>query len=178
MSRLRSNPTTCREEEVKGQYCNPCYGFIFLQDRDEKILRDRSIDFELDRVPIKYQQATPGGCRVRAIVKDLASSDHGINEKSLYKTLTGITALNNYKIYNRDIRLDNYRDGQIVDFGSSWTEPHRLLDALDHRAARGSRRADRVLFDQMVRDEEIPNPRGVRAMPDVQYCKKLRSRNS
>lgn len=82
--------------------------------------------------------------------------------------------LNGQRIYNMDIRLGNYRDGKIVDFGSSWTAPHALLDALDDRGARVSKLADRVMFDEMVRDEEISNPDGVKAL----HSMKLRLRKA
>ncbi|CAM1505186.1 Fc.00g108230.m01.CDS01 [Cosmosporella sp. VM-42] len=151
----------------------PCHGFFFLQERDEKTLKDRDIDLELDKVDLEYQRASVGGCRARAIVKDLASTDPGVNEKSLMKILRGITTLNRLQIYNMDIRLDNYRDGRIVDFGSSWTEPHGPLNGQHARAALGSRLTDRVMFDDMVRDEEIPNPKKVVAM----HRMNLRSRD-
>lgn len=151
-------------KELRPDVVVPCHGFLFLHERDEKILNNKKVNLELDKVPLEYQQCAVGGCRARAIVKDLASSETGVNEKSLRKILRGITTLNRLKIYNMDIRLENYRDGQIVDFGSSWTEPHMLLDALNDKASSDSRLADRVMFDQMVRDEEIPNPKRVLAM--------------
>ncbi|KAI8648849.1 hypothetical protein NCS56_01500900 [Fusarium sp. Ph1] len=60
-----------------------------------------------------------------------------------------------------DIRLDNYRDGKLVDFGSSWTGPHILLDARDEEAADESRLADRTKFSQMVENEKIPDPKKI-----------------
>lgn len=164
------------QKKLRKNVAVPCHGFFFLQERDEKILSNRNIDFELNKVDLEYQQKTPGGCRIRAIVKDLGSPDTGVDQRSLVKILSGIATLNRNKIYVRDIRQDNYRGGQIVDFGSSWTEPHGLLDALDDRAAKGSRLADRVMFDAMVRDEDIPNPDSIRAMRNITYCKMLRSR--
>ncbi|KAM5341755.1 hypothetical protein ACJ41O_014786 [Fusarium nematophilum] len=152
----------------------PCHGFFFLREQDEKMLQDRNIDLELDNVDPDYQRSTIGGFRPRAIVKDLASADTGVDEKRLKKVLLGIIALNRHRIYNMDIRLDNYRDDKIVDFGSSWTEPHILLDALDSEAAYDSRLADRVMFDEMVEEEEIPNPRKLIAVHPM----KLRSQQT
>ncbi|KAH7132791.1 kinetochore Sim4 complex subunit FTA2-domain-containing protein [Dactylonectria macrodidyma] len=152
----------------------PCHGFVFLREQDEEILRDRNIDLELGNVDPQYQRSTVGGCRARAIVKDLASADTGVDGKSLQRALLGIIALNRQRIYNMDIRLDNYRDGQIVDFGSSWTEPHILLDALHSEAAYDSRLADRTMFDEMVEDEEIPNPKKLKAVHPM----KLRSQRA
>lgn len=145
----------------------PCHGFFFLKQEDEEALYRRNIDLELDTVDLEYQQSSPGGCRARAIVKDLAPSHTGVNEKTLNKILRGIAIMNRQGIYNQDIRLDNFSGGRIVDFGSSWTEPHRILDSLDKsdkRAALGRRMADRAKFDEMVTDEKIPNPKKVFAM--------------
>lgn len=153
-----------QKRKMKEDITVPCHGFLFLGERDEKILNDRKVDLELAKVDLAYQRQTAGGCRPRAIVKDIASANAGVGEKNLSKILRGIWALNRLRIYNMDIRLDNYRDGRIVDFGSSWTEPHALLDALGDTAAEDSKLADRVMFDQMVRDEGIPNPKGVFAM--------------
>jgi hypothetical protein len=164
------------KKKIKPTIAIHCYGWLFLKERDERNLRKFNLNFDLDQTDLLFQQSTIGGCRIRAIVKDIASTEHGISQSNLGKILSGIKSLNRNKIYNLDIRLDNYRDGQMVDFGSSWTEPHDILNALDDRAARGSRITDRVLFDQMVRDEAIPNPKGLRAMPDTKYLKKLRPR--
>lgn len=145
-----------------------------MQPKDQIILNDRDIDLELDTVDPVYQNATIGGRRAQAIVKDVASPGSGVNRGSLQKVLSGISMLNGQRIYNMDIRLGNYRDGKIVDFGSSWTAPHALLDALDDRGARVSKLADRVMFDEMVRDEEISNPDGVKAL----HSMKLRLRKA
>jgi len=146
---------------LKSDIVVPCHGFFFLQERDEKVLRGRNIDLEADQVDPEYQRSSPGGYRPRAIVKDLASADPGVNQDNLYQILRDIVRLNSQRVFNMDIRLDNYRDGKLVDFGSSWTEPHILLDALDEEAADESRLADRTKFSQMVEDEKIPNPKKI-----------------
>lgn len=151
----------------------PCHGYLFLQAKDQKFLHDQKVDLGLGMVNLDYQRATFGGCKPRAIVKDIASWDTGVNSNSLGKLLRNLTKLNKQGVYNMDIRRDNYRDGKIVDFGSSWTEPHSLLDACNGRQAYASRVADRAMFDQMVRDENIANPRAVKAV----HMMKRRSQN-
>ncbi|CAH0020135.1 unnamed protein product [Clonostachys rhizophaga] len=141
-----------------------CYGFLFLNDRDQRYLEQKECDLGLKKVDLAYQRQTAGGDRPRAIVKSLASSDHGITELNLRKILDRIYTLNREGIYNLDVRLDNIKDGKLVDFGSSWTEPHRLLNALDDGAAYSYRTTDRVMFDEMLVDESIPNPRNIVAM--------------
>ncbi|CAH0040324.1 unnamed protein product [Clonostachys solani] len=141
-----------------------CYGFLFLSDRDQRYLEGKKCDLGLEEVDLAYQRQTPGGVRPRAIVKSLASSDHGITELNLRKILDRIHMLNRERIYNMDIRLDNIRDGKLVDFGSSWTEPHKLLDALDAGTSYSYRTTDRAMFDEMVVDESLPNPKHIVAM--------------
>lgn len=139
------------------------HGFTFLHERDQKVLDDRAIDLELGNVDVAWQRTMPGGCRPRAIIKDLASSSHGVNESSARGLLAGLVRLNNCGIYNMDIHLDNFRDGKLVDFGSSWTQPHAFLDALESQhppTAATFRETDRAKFDHMIEDENIPDPKG------------------
>ncbi|KAJ4328225.1 hypothetical protein N0V84_001265 [Fusarium piperis] len=154
----------------------PCHGYMFLKKADERILRDRGVDLGLDDVDLDFQQSIQGGCRPRAIVKDFVPGDSGVNDKSASKILRNIRALNREKIYNRDIRVDNFRNGQLVDFGSSWTEPHALMDALSARDVRGQKASDLALFDDMIEEEGIATK--VRALPNSEYCSKLRSWDS
>ncbi|KAI8710796.1 hypothetical protein NCS52_01539600 [Fusarium sp. LHS14.1] len=157
---------------LKSDIVVSCHGFFFLQERDEQVLQAHNIDLEVDQVDPDYQRATPGGYKPRAIVKDLASADPGINQDNLKQIIGDILRLNSQRIFNMDIRLDNYRDGKLVDFGSSWTEPHILLDALDEEAADESRSSDRARFSQMLEDEKIPNSQKI--MPV--HCMRLRAR--
>lgn len=150
---------------------------MFLRESDEQRLRtDFHIDFGHDAVDPDYQQKVVGGYQVRAIVKSLASHNTGVDKGSLGRILRGIKALNRQKIFVMDIRLDNYRDGMIVDFGSAWTEPYPPLDAMDTWLAASSRSADMDLFDEMVEEENIPNPNAVRATCNHEYYEKLRPR--
>lgn len=140
------------------------HGFLFLHERDQKVLDDRGVDLELDDIDNAWQRAMPGGRRPRAIVKDIASSQHGVNEASAKSLLTGLARLNNCGIYNMDVHLDNFRDGKLVDFGSSWTQPHAFLDALESQhppTAASFREMDRAKFDHMIEDEDIPDPQGM-----------------
>ncbi|KAK2591286.1 hypothetical protein QQS21_011038 [Conoideocrella luteorostrata] len=157
------------QEEVKRKRLSndiavPCHGYLFLREEDQNVLDERKIELELWNVDMDYQTSTPGGCKPRAIVKDIAPTDTGVNSDSLERILRNLTRLNKQGIYNMDIRKDNYCAGRLVDFGSSWTEPHMILDACNARQSYASRAADRAMFDEMVREEEIPNPKDVKAI--------------
>lgn len=103
-------------------------------------------------------------------MKDIASSDSGVSSEGIRKILSRVISMNRAGIYNMDIRIDHFRDGKLVDFGSSWTEPHALLDSLkssNQRAALESKIADRVTIEQMVNDEEIETRWKVKALHPI-----------
>lgn len=133
----------------------PCYGYIYLSEADEQLLESRGIylggnysDSEDEHPPAQKQP-------LRALVKKLGSSKSGVTVRKQGKIYTGILQLNLLKIYNRDIRADNYSDGLLVDFGSSMTEPHILLDAFDKDEKEEVYFEDDVMFKTMLSDEHI-----------------------
>lgn len=110
---------------------------------------------------------------IRAIVKKLASPNSGLDKDSVGRMLKSIRELNKLQIYNKDIRKDNFRDEKLVDFGSSWTEPHCFMGDTNILNATDTRIGDLVMFDEMVDMEGIVAK--WRAMPNWLYRKKLRS---
>lgn len=133
---------------------------------------EEGIDLEEDCLPDQLSSSAPP--RIRAIVKDLASKDSGVNEKNLTRILRDIKRLNGFRIYNRDVRKDNFRDGRLVDFGSAWTEPHCFMtNSADQQEVLDTRWGDLVMFDDMVEMEGIKTT--LRAMPSWKYLRKLRS---
>ncbi|KAF4957054.1 hypothetical protein FGADI_3469 [Fusarium gaditjirri] len=159
---------------LKSDVAVASHGFLFLEPKDQEALQKRNIDLGLDSVDIDYQKSTIGGLRARAIVKGVASSKSGITSTSMRKILGKVVSMNKAGIYNMDIRIDNFRDGRLVDFGSSWTEPHALLDSLSHEAATESKLADRVMFDQMIEDEELENGGEVKAIHHMQLRSQIK----
>jgi hypothetical protein len=145
-----------------------------LGDEDRRILEGRGINLEedcLDDMAPWSPEATRKQRPVRAIVKELASQDPGVNEGSLKMILSDIMELNKLDIYNGDIRRENFGDGKLVGFGSAWTEPHCFMHSADKREPGETRLGDLVMFDNMT--ERIKTD--VRAMPSKSYCSKLRS---
>ena len=163
---------------LKREIAIPCLGYILLPDEHRRILEESGIDLQedcLDGADTEPHtpEATNGLRRVRAIVKELASQDSGVNTKSIGKILGDIKQLNELGIYHRDIRRHNFKDGKLVDFGSAWTEPHCFMHSADTEEPGETRLGDLVMFDNMVDLERIKTT--VRAMPNSSYCKKLRS---
>ena len=141
-----------------------CHGYIFLSDEDKEYLTGKGYDSAL-KINSRVE--------VRALVKDLATDNHGIHYETIKNTLKDIKALNELGIYKLDVRVDNYRDGKLVDFGSSWTEEHNILSAMDDESAAEYRIEDLVMFDQMVAKTGIRTT--IRARPNPLYLCKLRS---
>ena len=137
---------------------------MFLQERDAKILRRQKVDLVLEDADIQYQKDAIWACKPRAIIKALAPLKTGVREKPPQETLSLIVRLNNLGIWIRDIHEGNFSGGRVLDFGSSWTAPHKLQNALGGVALSEQLLIDRSMFEQMVRDGEFPNPEGIKAI--------------
>lgn len=161
-------------EGVKAALAVKCHGYLYLSREDESILTDLGVDLGTDVLDNSLRKALGRGGRVRAIVKEMAPEESGCTTGTLTKVLRRIRALNKLDIFNRDIRLDNIRGGLLVDFGSSWTKPHIIFDALGEVDKRSSLLQDLVDFDEMVAEEEFKTK--LKALPNMEYREKLRVR--
>ncbi|KAH6847092.1 kinetochore Sim4 complex subunit FTA2-domain-containing protein [Chaetomium sp. MPI-CAGE-AT-0009] len=157
----------------KRELAVPCHGYLFLQERDMQILREERVDLNEDAVDNKLLQVNREDGRVRAIVKDFVPGDSGVNAGNIRQILRDIRALNRLGIYVGDVRADNFKAGKIVDFGLSSTVPHCIMKSLDEVGLRDSKLEDLVMFDEMVVEEGLVTT--VKAMPNMEYCSKLRS---
>ena len=154
-----------RQRNVKMNIALPCYGYIELKDEDERALKEKGFDIR------NYDQPTAGSepkTTLKAIVKKLADPERGITTKRPNEILKGVKALNRIKVYNRDLRLDNFLNAQIVDFGSAWTEPHVIMEAADEEELEDFRKEDLGLYDQMVEGKEFnTTTRALFQLPNV-----------
>lgn len=73
--------------------------------------------------------------------------------------------MNHRGVYNGDIRLDNFKGGRLVDFGSSFTQPHLIVKAMSQERAKDLELMDLSQLEEMIEDEKIPVPRNFRVMP-------------
>lgn len=151
----------------------PCHRYLFLQERDTKILRAKGVDLDEDAIDDKLLRLSGEDGRVRAIVKDFIPGDAGVNAGSLHGILRDLRALHKLGIYIGDVRTDNFKEGKVVDFGLSSTEPHCIMKSLDEVGLRDLKLEDLVMFDEMVSQKGLVTT--VRAMPNMEYCSKLRS---
>ncbi|KAK8859460.1 kinetochore Sim4 complex subunit FTA2-domain-containing protein [Apiospora arundinis] len=151
-----------------------CHGYLYLSKSDERWLTKMGVDLGANVLDDDLRQALGHGGRVRAIVKDIAPEQHGVSSRTLAKVLRRVKVLNELNIINKDIRLENFRGGCLVDFGSSWTRPHIIFDALSEVAKRDSPFQDLVMFDEMIEEEGIKTK--LKALPNIKYREKLRPR--
>ncbi|KAJ8131081.1 hypothetical protein O1611_g2544 [Lasiodiplodia mahajangana] len=139
-----------------------CYGYLLLTlDKTEKRwLKDSGVDLEPEVIDSDLHGALGGDLRIRAIVKDLERNPKELNAKNIRRALRSVYLLNDtLKIYNMDIKADNFIGHRLVDFGSSWTEPHALLNYFQKTAkhiAQSYRLRDKVNFEDMIENAEIP----------------------
>ncbi|KAI1181438.1 kinetochore Sim4 complex subunit FTA2-domain-containing protein [Nemania serpens] len=144
------------ERKVKAEFATRCHGYLFLTAKDMKLLeRKEGIDLGTNVIDKGLRRALGGDLRARAIVKDLETGDSGLNKDNIGQAWRNVSLLNSLGIYNRDVRADNFMNRRIVDFGSSWTEPHVILDAADVDEAREQRLIDCSKFDEMTEVEGI-----------------------
>ncbi|MCJ1233447.1 hypothetical protein MMC14_001404, partial [Varicellaria rhodocarpa] len=115
---------------------------------------------------------------LRALVKDLVSDDIRFTQKMLCPMKKDLLTLRRMGIFVRDIRADNYRGGQLVDFSVSWTDPHIMMNERywKRKTFQRDRDWELTLFDRMIDESGVPNPRSIRATSNPQYISMLRPR--
>lgn len=143
-----------------------------MTKKDQENFEKDGYDFNTHLLHDELLEAL-GDDRVRAIVKDLEVDNRGLDSKNIRKAFDRVHSLNEMKIYNRDVRAVNFKNCLLVDFGLSWTEPHKILEALGKDGIRETKLKYRKMYDQMIADEEIKTR--FKAFPNPRYCAKLRS---
>lgn len=117
--------------------------------------REAGIDFDSHVIDETLRRALGGNLQARALVKDLETGNTGVHQNNIKQAWRNVSLLNSLGIYNRDIRADNFMSCRIIDFGSSWTEPHAILDNVDEDEAREQRLSDCAQFEEMAEQEGI-----------------------
>ncbi|KAI1112847.1 kinetochore Sim4 complex subunit FTA2-domain-containing protein [Nemania sp. NC0429] len=144
---------------VTEQTAVKCHGYLLLNKNDARWLRKEGIDLDDELLDQELRGAMGGDTRVRAIVKRLEKNTTVIHAGNIRKAWRSVRLLNDrLKIYNMDIKADNFIGSRLVDFGSSWTEPHKLLEFLEEKRekmGKSLRLKDKVNFEEMIEEEEI-----------------------
>jgi hypothetical protein len=140
---------------IREKLAVPCHGYLFLTRRDERRLKRDGIDLGSRSLSKELRPPLLDTNLVRAIVKDFEPRPSGLNSKNVRQALRKLKQLNEIQVYNGDVRGENFRGGYLVDFGTSQTEPHCLLDALEEAQADAKKEEDMVMFDEAVIEDEV-----------------------
>lgn len=166
-----------RRQGSKWKLAARCHGFISLKRKDELILAERGIDLWEDIPEDDEYRKLAEGSPIRAIVKDYVEDEEtAMNLPTLKAILRNVHAMNRQGILHRDIRASNFKAGLVVDFGSAWTKPHCIMDAVPVHVSENWKWTDLRMFEDMVEEEEFSLD-DIRALPNPSYLKKLRSWN-
>ncbi|KAI1127817.1 kinetochore Sim4 complex subunit FTA2-domain-containing protein [Nemania abortiva] len=163
-----------KTRQPKTPYVADCYGFLALTEIDRNYLIEQGIDLCQGIEPDDPYRVIAERSPVRALVKEYVEGDSSLDQQVAEKIRRGILFMNKIGILIRDVRLDNYVGGVLVDLGSSWTEPHCILDNAAEHLLREWRWTDRVMFDDMLEEEGILPI--VPGMPNTRYLERLRPR--
>ncbi|KAI0450016.1 hypothetical protein F5B21DRAFT_517740 [Xylaria acuta] len=95
-------------------------------------LERAGVDLEVDVLDHELHEALAGYTRIRAIEKHFERDPKEINARNIHRALRS---------------ADNFIAHRLVDFGSSWTEPHVFLEYFEEgnlRMAGGWRLKDKI----------------------------------
>ncbi|KAI0533325.1 kinetochore Sim4 complex subunit FTA2-domain-containing protein [Xylaria digitata] len=144
---------------VKEQTAVKCYGYLLLNMNDSRWLRKEGIDSDQQLLDRELHESLGGDTRVRAIVKQFERKPIKVHAGNIRRAWRNVYLLNDsLKLYKMDIKADNFIGYKLVDFGTSWTEPHILLDCLEEareKMAKVFKLKDRVNFEGMIEEEDI-----------------------
>ncbi|KAI8955929.1 kinetochore Sim4 complex subunit FTA2-domain-containing protein [Xylaria longipes] len=157
---------------IKEKAAAECYGFLRLKPEEEtKIAQMGANLWDLPRED-EYRRRAEGS-PARAIVKEYIEGETIFGLRSCRHMLKSLRLLNEHGILHRDIKGDNYKGGLLIDFGSAWTTPHSIMDAVPKEVAAEWRGADMQMFDDMLTEHNLHSR--LRALPNIRYQKMTRS---
>lgn len=162
------------EKDLNGKVAVRCYGYMTFHAGMEAILEQEFQVRDWDRPDDDYEkkQQQP----LRAIVKELVLKDVPLTAKIADKILTDTKRMRRCGVYPGDIFPRNYKGGLIVDLGSAMTEPYFMFDIRPGVQTLKMKKTDLYMWEAMRKELGL-NTR-LRAVRDVEYCKKLRSRKT
>ncbi|KAI1361615.1 kinetochore Sim4 complex subunit FTA2-domain-containing protein [Xylaria arbuscula] len=165
-----------REKEgLKRSDFAECHGFMALTKKDATYLeRDLGIDLWGSPLITEEYRSEAEGSPVRAIIKDLVTSDPLVDEKLLKRMLKGIRWINKHDVLIADVRLDNYKGGVLVDFGTAWTKPHCRWNPLPSHEKEDIHLVDVSQFQDIV--DDLGFGEHLRSATNYEYKQKLRER--
>lgn len=164
------------EANVNGMVAVGCHGHLTLPaEIEDQLRRDFNVD-NWDRLDEEYSRPISKREPFRAIVKDLVTEDVSFTPKIAKKMLRDLKRIRKFGVYPMDVRARNYKGGLLVDFSIAMTEPHYLFLIKPLHQVISYKRDDLLSFDGMMEDEGVASWQ--RALPNPEYCAKLRPRKS
>jgi hypothetical protein len=153
-----------------------CHGFVSIPAKREKEFAERFNIVDWNRPDAEVSKPPALQQPLRALVKDLVESDPEMTDSLLKSMIRELKALNSMKIYVKDISVQNYKGGHLVDFSSSWTEPHFMFqkNIRSPREIARFRKEDLYTFDEMIEDLGIQTSVRAAPMKNSETAKKLR----
>jgi len=152
----------------------PCYGYMAIP-ADPAIERMFSHRFGITdwNRSEEYKHRGEGYRQpFRALVKKFVDSKITLGKPvNMHRNLKTLRA---WGIFQRDVFARNYKNGLLVDFSMSWTDPHWMLSVLSLDELTKKKNSELYQFDEMIEDAGIKTR--VKAAPNLMYRKKLRKR--
>ena len=162
-----------KETNFDGKVAVRCHGYTTLPATIEAELEERFDVVGWDRDD--YDEPMKKRAVFRAIVKDLVMDDLPLTARVAKKMKRDLWLIRKQGIYPVDIKARNYKRGLLVDFSTAMTEPHYLFEIKPDWQVRMYKNEDLFAFDSMMEDEKVKT--SLRAMPNSDYLRKLRSRD-
>ena len=150
-----------------------CHGYLTVPAQREEELKQRFKVDAWDRPSDELSTPISKRQPLRAILKDLVVKDVPLTEAIVKKTLKDLRRIRRLRVYPMDIAARNYKGGLLIDFSIAITEPHYLFAIKPRWRVQRWKHQDLDLWQIMVAEEEIAT--WERAIPNKEYCKKLRS---
>lgn len=157
---------------LNGRITPTCYGYMMLsKDQDEKLMKTfNRPDFK------RYLNSSSPQRPLRAIVKELVpAGTPSFTRRHVRQMLKDIRTLVKIGVYTDDLAVRNYLDGRLIDFSAAYTKPHVDLSyglRSDWHVWYKENRPF-MRFDGMIILDTNFNS-NIRAIPNYDYCKKLR----
>ncbi|KAI0910366.1 kinetochore Sim4 complex subunit FTA2-domain-containing protein [Ustulina deusta] len=144
--------------EIRGEIAVKCHGYIFLNADAQRWLEDQGFDLGTDSLNDELLPIIGGAGQPRAIVKDFEIAGPDLDKQTPQQIRTSFRSvwlLNQLGIYNRDVRAENFRNGWLVDFDTSYTLPHDIYDALPPFETAETQAEDEAMFEDMLEEAGI-----------------------
>lgn len=140
-----------------------CFGYMILPAETEANLEQQFQVRDWDRPDNDCDKEQP----LRAIVKELVLKDVPLTAKIADKILTDTKRMR---------RCGDYKGGLLVDFGVARTEPYYMFNIRPGKQTLKMKNRDLYMWEAMRKELGL-NTR-LRAVRDVEYCKKFRDRKT